>query len=89
MSRKYDIGEIVFVPAKITMIQEDENGVDYRLTIDTGDNELDEWFNEKNIAGDIVVGSIKEGNIFNPIPRWDPASFNNKSKEVNNAATGR
>lgn len=90
MKTKYEIGEIVYVPAEIISahIQKDRR-VYYRVRMQLMDGIATDDVYETQIAGDLVLGTIDDENTFTPVPRWDPAAVvNNKEpKEETNATT--
>lgn len=87
MKTKFDIGEIVYVPAEIISahIQKDRK-VYYRVRMQLMDATVTDDVYETQIAGDLVLGTIDDENTLTPVPRWDPASIK-EPKEENNATT--
>ena len=85
MKTKYEIGEIVFIPAEVVAAHINKDGTYYQVRYNDRYGPCTDDVNEDQIAGDLVLGTISDGNIFNPSELWNPASI--KPKEETNATT--
>lgn len=86
MKTKFDIGEFVFIPVKVVAAYIDESGTHYKVKYNDKYGQCVNDMNEDQIAGDLVLGTIDDGSVFNPSELWNPASIK-KPKEENNATT--
>ena len=86
MKTKYDIGEIVFIPGEVVAAHIDKDGTYYKVKYNDKYGPCVDDLNEDQIAGDLVLGTISDGNVFNPSELWNPASIK-EPKEEDNATT--